>query len=488
METKGRIQTFFGTVIIFLILSFYPSFIIFSHIFVSYHRFYNRTIQIEMNLFIYSLFIIAVNSSVFIVNKILKKKISIVLVLLVTNILQIFVWLIYYFFSIFSIYYLFFLIIVIGLCYGINISYSIKNLLNYSEDKNDYLPNILLGFISCLTSLIFSIFILYFSKLILLFSDKEKAENVLDRYFFPYYYTSFIKDYSFYFVFVLIGLTLISFIIHNTNKDGIEDNEFEELLSGNFSENFSNEDEEKKKIKDYGRTNLIVLVPLLSFPVFYKPLVTGQEKLTEKIFKGNFKIAYESKRFFLIFFFSMLLNFSEEILFNTFIIRVIHAHLNIIYIYCFISGISFIIGIIYLLIIKKKEKLSFRNLLFIKVIFSITLSILVLKNFYFHYIFIVLIGILFVLNQEIIYMHLTEVFTEDYSAYLFQMCSTSKGISSLLGTIILYFMCKSYLIDKSDAYNFIYYCSIGTNILSLLISFLESKKKFDYSKNVIKTE
>ena len=47
-------------------------------------------------------------------------------------------------------------------------------------------------------------------------------------------------------------------------------------------------------------------------------------------------------------------------------------------------------------------------------------------------------------------------------------------------------MCKSYLIDKWDKYDFIYYCSIGTNILSLLLSFLESQ--FVYSKNTLKTE
>ena len=47
-------------------------------------------------------------------------------------------------------------------------------------------------------------------------------------------------------------------------------------------------------------------------------------------------------------------------------------------------------------------------------------------------------------------------------------------------------MYKSYLIDKWDKYDFIYYCSIGINILSLLLSFLESQ--FVYSKNMLKTE
>ena len=106
---------------------------------------------------------------------------------------------------------------------------------------------------------------------------------------------------------------------------------------------------------------------------------------------------------------------------------------------------------------------------------------------YYNIIFSFLIGILFILNQEI-----TNVFLEktsktektsksektDFSIYLFQICSFSKGISAVIGSIILFLMCGTKLVDKLKLYYIIYIISIFTNVISFLIIFMDNQSNF----------
>ena len=129
MDSK-KFKNFIATSILTMTMCFYPTIIILSHIFISYHRHYKRIIRFENNLFIYSFFILSVNFSSLFINFLIKIKISITNVLFFSNLCQLIFWGLYYILEN-SINFLFILIIIIGFCYGINVSYSMYNMSLY---------------------------------------------------------------------------------------------------------------------------------------------------------------------------------------------------------------------------------------------------------------------------------------------------------------------------------------------------------------------
>ncbi len=485
MDSK-KVLNYIATSILIITMSFNPTIIILSHILISYHRHYKRIIRFENNLFMYSFFILSVNFSTIFLNFLIKKKISIKYVLVFSNLCQIISWFLYYNFNL-SILILFILILIIGFCYGLNVSYSMYNMSSYQ--KNNYKIPMIFGLISSVVSKLYSLFILKYTEII---NDTFKDNNILDRKYFPFILSKKIKDIILYYILLLSIQMLISFLfitnISNKEVEGkiessinSEINKFEEGSNDSF-------DEEEKKIIDYGKNELVVMIPLLSFPIIYKPFIREEEKYTEKMFHvilKNSKKSFRFKRFFIA---CLFMNFPEEILFASFIMFVINKKINVIESYNMITWTSLISGAFYFIfyVMKtKKKNINYRILIIIKTVFSIFMCIyaIFIKDYY-EIIFSVIIGILFFLNQEITNIYLEKVFDIDWSVYLFQICCFCKGISAVIGSLILYLACGSKLVDKIQFYNMIYIGAIFTNIISFFIIFLDDQSNFNEDINI----
>ncbi len=497
MDSK-KVLNYIGTSILTITMSFNPSIIILSHILISYHRHYKRIIRFENNLFIYSFFILSVNFSTIFVNILIKnkKKISIKFVLLISNLCQIMAWLLYYLLDP-STLILFILILIIGFCYGLNVSYSMYNMSSY--EKNNYKVPMIFGLISCVVSKLYTLFILMYTNII---NDTFVDNDILDRKYFPFVLSRNIHKIILYYALLLSIQMLISFLfITNVNYKGVEE---KNDLSINMDVSKLNEnnddpvDEEVEKKIYYGKNEFVVMIPLLAFPIIYKPFIREKEEINKKMFFDNLNKAKYSFRFIKFFISCLFMNFSEEILFSSFIMFVINQKINVITSYKMITWTSLISGVFYFIfyLINKNNhndnnnnnndnnynnKTNYRILIFIKSLLSILICIYaIFIQKYYEIIFSVTIGILFILNQEITNIYLENIFDFDWCVYLFEICSFCKGISSIIGSSFLYFTCGLKLVDKIGFYYLIYSISIFTNIISFFIIFFDDSSEFKY--------
>ena len=286
MDSK-KVLNYIGTSILTITMSFNPSIIILSHILISYHRHYKRIIRFENNLFIYSFFILSVNFSTIFVNILIKnkKKISIKFVLLISNLCQITAWLLYYLLHP-SIVILFIVILIIGFCYGLNVSYSMYNMSSY--EKNNYKVPMIFGLISCVVSKLYTLFILMYTNII---NDTFVDNDILDRKYFPFVLSRNIHKIILYYALLLSIQMLISFLfITNVNYKGVEE---KNDLSINMDVSKLNEnnddsvDEEVEKKIYYEKNEFVVMIPLLAFPIIYKPFIREKEEINKKMFFDN---------------------------------------------------------------------------------------------------------------------------------------------------------------------------------------------------------